>query len=318
MDESTAINSPQSAAGFAPGAVGITPSNPDHHAALVVELIAELGFADRDTVADAVEATRQTADTPEGYLLASGAIDERQLSVALAERSGLDHVDLDRFEVDQGAVAMIGKSVAARNMALPIAFATDGALLVAIDDPYNMGGISAIEATTRSEVRPVIAARAQIWRLIDQLPEGAPPLASESPPLPPQPAPVRAEPDTPPDQHEPPLAMPPDSVPERNGSGEEVEAELGELSAALAPLQENIRHIGNLADAVERRWRRSAERERELEERLNEAQEHIAALEESQSKTATARELANAASEKLVELRGVLEEAGDLRPADRG
>ena len=56
-------------------------------------MIVELGFADRDIVAQAIEATRGTVETPEGYLLESGAIDERQLSLALAERSGLDHVD---------------------------------------------------------------------------------------------------------------------------------------------------------------------------------------------------------------------------------
>ena len=49
---------------------------------------------------------------------------------------------------------MIEDSTAARYTALPIAFAADGALLVAIEDPYNMPGISAIEAITRSEVRP--------------------------------------------------------------------------------------------------------------------------------------------------------------------
>jgi hypothetical protein len=279
-----------SVAGFAPGVMGVTPpSNADRQGAFLTEVIAEFGFADRDTVAQAVEATRETVETPEGYLLESGAIDEWQLSLALAERSGLDHVDLDRFEVDPGAVATIGESTAARYTALPIAYATDGALLVAIEDPYNMPGISAIEAMTRSEVRPVIAAGTQIRRLIAELPEEVPPQPPEVPPSP-----------------EVPLEAPPSPHVSTSG-GEEVEAALGELPAAFATLQEKMRQAGNLLDAVEQGLRQSAERERQLEELLGEAQERIAALEESQSKTAAAGELAYAASEKLVELRGVLE-----------
>ncbi len=312
MSESAATEARPSAAGFAPGAVGITaPSNPDHHGAFLTDVIAELGFADRETVADAVEVARNSARTPESYLLESGAIDERQLSLALAERNGFDHVDLDRFEVDPEAVGMIGKSTAARYTALPIAFATDGALLVAIEDPYNMLGISDIEVMARSEVRPVIAVGSQIRSLIDELPDEGPPPAPEPPLLPPQPEPAAAEPDSAPEQPDPPSAVPPPPFGERNGSeasGEEVDGELGELSAALATLQEKMRHAGNLVDAVERRRRQNAERERELEERLSEAQERIAALEESQSKTDTAVELANAATEKLAELRGLLEE----------
>jgi len=313
MNEGATTEARPSAAGLAPGAAGVTPpSNPDHQGAFLTDVIVELGFADRDTVANAVEVARNSVHTPEGHLLEFGAIDERQLSLALAERNGLDHVDLDRFAVDPEAVAMIGRSTAARHTAVPIAFATDGALLVAIEDPYNMLGISDIEVMTRSEVRPVIAAGSQIRRLIERLPEGAPRPAPESPPPSPQPAPTVAESGSPRGPPDLPVARPPDSLPERSGSGssggEEIDAGLGELSAALATLQERMRDAGNLVDAVQRRRGQSAERERELEERLSEAQERIAALERRQSKTDTAVELANSATEMLAELRGVLED----------
>jgi len=327
MSESVATEARPSVAGFAPGAVGVTaPSNPDHQGAFLTDVIAGLGFADRDSVANAVEVARNSACTPEDHLLESGALGERQLSLALAERNGLDHVDLDRFEVDPEAVAMIGKSTAARYTALPIAFASDGALLVAIEDTYNMLGISDIEVMTRSEVRPVIAAGTQIRRLIDQLPEGAPPPPSEpappppEPPLPPpepppppsEPAPAAVQPDRVPHQPDPEVAAPPDPAAESDGSessgGEEVDAELEELSAALATLREKMRDAGDLLDAVKRGRRQSAKRERKLEKRLSEAQERVAALEESEAKRDTAVELADAATEKLAELRGVLEE----------
>ncbi len=309
MNESAAVGARPSAAGFAPGAPGVTaPSVPDRHGAFLTDVIAELGFAARETVANAIEATRQTSGTPEGHLLESGVIDEQQLALAVAERNGLDHVDLDRFKVDPEAVAMIGKSTATRYAALPIAFATDGALLVAIEDPYNMLGISDIEVMTRSEVRPVIAARTQIQRLIGQLPEGVPPPVPETPPLPPQPVPAVPEPDSPPGRNG---SESSGDVSQSSGDGEG-DAELGELSAALATLQEKMRHAGDLIDAVEQERRQSAGRERELEQRLDEAQERISALVESQSKTDTAVELANTATEKLAELRAVLGEGRSL------
>jgi hypothetical protein len=304
MNGGPATEARLSAAGFSPGAPGVTPpSNPDRHGDFLTDVITELGFADRETVESAVEETRQTAGRPESRLLETGAIDDGQLSVAVAERNGLDHVDLDRFDIDPEAVAMIDKSTAARYTVLPIAFAVDHALLIAIDDPNHTLGISDIEVMTRSEVRSVIAAGTQIRHLIDELPEDAFAPAPESAPLP-----VQSTPDRP-----PPRAAP-DSLPEHDrpeaGEGaeaEETEAGLGDLPAAL---QERLRQAGTLVEAVEREWGRRANRERELEKRLNAAEERIAALKEVQSKTATAAELAGAASERLVELRDLLDDGG--------
>jgi hypothetical protein len=310
MNGGPATEARLSAAGFSPGVPGITPpSNPDRHGDFLTDVITELGFADRETVEKAVEETRQTAGTPESRLLETGAIDHRQLSLAVAERNGIDHVDLDRFDPDPEAVAMIDKSTAARYTALPIAFATDRALLIAIDDPTHTLGISDIEVMTRSEVRPVIAAGTQISHLIDELPEDAFSPAPESAPLPLEPTP-----DRPPAQPAPPAAAAPDSVWEHDipeasegaGAGKS-EAGLGDPAAAL---QETLRQAGTLVEVVERAWRRSANRERELEKQLNEAQERIAALKRVQSKTATAAELAGAASERLVELRELLGDGG--------
>ncbi|MGE5407853.1 MAG: hypothetical protein ACM3NV_04515 [Syntrophothermus sp.] len=303
----------------------------------LTDVIVELGFADHETVEAAVEWTRENGGTPESCLLRNGTIDERQLSLAVAERNGLDHVDLDHFQVDGEALAMIGRSTAARYSAVPIAFAVDGALLVAIEDPGNMLGISDIEVTTRSEVRLVVAARSQIQRLIDKVPAEPPRAAPEPPPLaqtpaaaereppavtpgpaaaqpeppiaapeppPAQPEPPPSEPEPVPAQPEPPIAGPTRTDPESVGppppAGEPIDGDLGEISATL---QEKMRDVGMLVNAVEQGWRRSSERERRLEERL-------AVLEESLAKTATARELASEASEKLGELRGLLGEDG--------
>jgi hypothetical protein len=167
-----ATSSTTSVSGLAPGTPGITPpSNPNRQGSFLTDVIVELGFAGREEVDEAVEAARQLAKTPERYLLETGSIDERQLSIALAERNGLDHVDLDQFQVDMDAASLIDKPIAARYSAVPIAFATDGALLVAIEDPCDMLGVSDIEVMTRNDVRTAIAMGSQIQAVIERLPD---------------------------------------------------------------------------------------------------------------------------------------------------
>ena len=65
---------------------------------------------------EAVEAGRRPGYTPERVLLESGAITPEQLSRALAERYGLDHIDLSEFPVDESAA---GRPSRARRPPLP-------------------------------------------------------------------------------------------------------------------------------------------------------------------------------------------------------
>jgi hypothetical protein len=169
------------AASHAPGVT--PPSKRDRQGVFLTDVLVELGFADRHAVDEAAEEARHLPSTPERFLLDKGIIDERQLSLALAERNGLDHVDLELFEVDPEAVGLIDKSTAARYTALPIAFAPDGALIVALEDPYDMLGISDIEVIAKSEVRPVVATGTQIRGLIERLPvrPPQPPVESSAP-----------------------------------------------------------------------------------------------------------------------------------------
>jgi MshEN domain len=311
----TAISPPPSVAGLAPGTPGITPpSNPNRHGAFLTDVMVELGFAGKEQVDEAVDAARQLAKTPERYLLESGAIDERQLSIALAERNGLDHVDLDHFEVDPEATSLIDKPIAARYSALPIAFAPDGALLVAIQDPCDMLGVSDIEVMTRNDVRTVIAMGAQIQALIERLPDREPPPVTDrqqsatpeaKPDGPPEvepevrrdvepQGPPKVEPDVPnvepgvvqevePEvpaeapSPPPPLSTVPDPA-VRQGPREpgDDDVELGELSTALGALGDRMHEAGDLAKTAERRIN-------ELEEFDARAQKAAAALDDERA-----------------------------------
>ena len=65
------------------------------------DILVELGFVSEAKADEAVQTARNPGQpTPEKVLLATEAISEDQLARALAERYGLEHIDLSEFAVD--------------------------------------------------------------------------------------------------------------------------------------------------------------------------------------------------------------------------
>ena len=133
------------------------------------DMIVELGFADRGIVEATVALAREDGRPIGQALVESGTVDSNQLAQALAERNGLEYVDLNRFEVDYGAANLISSAEARRYRAIPIAFADEGTLLVATADPANLLGLDNIGHSTERKVRPVVASPEELDALISQL-----------------------------------------------------------------------------------------------------------------------------------------------------
>ena len=114
---------------------------------------------------------RGAGDEPAGGRPAGrdGVIDANQLARILAERNSLPYVDLNTFEVDQGAANLIDSTEARRYGAIPIAFLDDGGLLVATSDPSNVLGPDNIAMATGYEVRRAVATPDGINALITRL-----------------------------------------------------------------------------------------------------------------------------------------------------
>jgi type IV pilus assembly protein PilB len=116
-----------------------------------------------------MEAERDSNEQMGALLLKSGILDSAQLARALAERNSLDYVDLNVFEVDQGAVNLVDPVEARRSRAVPIAFLESGGLLVATHDPSNVLGSDDIAMATGREVRRAIATPEGVERVIGRL-----------------------------------------------------------------------------------------------------------------------------------------------------
>ena len=130
-------------------------------------MIVELGFATPDAVEDAVRAAR-SGSTVAQVLVDKGAISEEQLARATAERYGIAYIDLENYEVDSSAAAMIKPSAAKRYQAVPVGF-VGGGLLVAMADPADALGVNDIAVMTKLEVQPAVAPRPALEALLNRL-----------------------------------------------------------------------------------------------------------------------------------------------------
>jgi type IV pilus assembly protein PilB len=135
----------------------------------VTDVLVDLGFVVDDVARRAIEAARTAGRPPERLLVEQGAIDADQLSRAVAERYGLDHIDLSAYQVDMAAANLISVNTARRYRALPVGFVDKGTLLVAMADPTNVLAVDDIQIATALDCRVAVAAEEDIEALIGRL-----------------------------------------------------------------------------------------------------------------------------------------------------
>src|SRR3954470_7555080 len=135
----------------------------------LTDVIVELGFVERDRADAAVHAARESATTAEEVLLGWGAITEDQLARAIAERNGLDHLDLTIFHVDMAAANLLSSAAAKRYEAVPVGYNGERSLIVAMADPTNVLAIDDIALMTGYDVRPAVASSEDIAGLVARL-----------------------------------------------------------------------------------------------------------------------------------------------------
>ncbi len=133
------------------------------------DVIVEMGLATRQQVDTAIEAARVNGETPEAMLVRNGTLSPDGLSQALAERYGLDYVDLATFNIDMAAANLVSSQVAKRYDALPVAFLDDRTLLVAMSDPANVLAIDDIAILTGFEIRAAVATTYDVANAISRL-----------------------------------------------------------------------------------------------------------------------------------------------------
>jgi type IV pilus assembly protein PilB len=152
------------------GTPGLTPPIArSRSVGFVTDVLVELGFVTAERAEQAAVEARTAARPPEVLLLQQGAINGDQLSRGVAERYGLDHVDLSAYHVDMAAANLISVNTARRYRALPVGFVDRETLLVAMADPTNVLAVDDIQIATGLDCRVAVAAEEDIDALIGRL-----------------------------------------------------------------------------------------------------------------------------------------------------
>ena len=149
---------------------GLTsPSRRGGTGRVLADVIVDLGFVDRAAMDAAIARESASGSASDRILVADGTLSDEELSRAVAERFGLDHVDLKLYRVDPDAAKLVAPAAVRRYQAVPVSFVGDRTLLVAMVDPANVLAIDDIAVMTGYEVRPAVSSRKDVEWLLERL-----------------------------------------------------------------------------------------------------------------------------------------------------
>ncbi|MDX6590173.1 MAG: type pilus assembly protein PilB [Solirubrobacterales bacterium] len=152
------------------GTPGLTPPQTRGRSnGFVTDVIVDLGYVDDERARQAIEEARTAGRPPERLLLEQGAITADQFSRAIAERYGLDHIDLTAYQIDMAAANLVTVNTARRYRAIPVGFVDKETVLVAMGDPTNVLAVDDIQIATGLDCRVAVAADEDIEALIGRL-----------------------------------------------------------------------------------------------------------------------------------------------------
>jgi type IV pilus assembly protein PilB len=153
--------------GYPPGL--IPPARRRRSQSLIGDVIADLGFARRDVVDAAVAMSREQGKTTGQILVESGALRSDQLARALAERFGIDFIDLTVFEVDPLALRLVDPDIARRYQSVPVGFLSDGTVVLAMADPTNVLTVDELSMMTGRKMQPAAAAKEDLASVLTRV-----------------------------------------------------------------------------------------------------------------------------------------------------
>ncbi|HEY1833504.1 MAG TPA: GspE/PulE family protein [Solirubrobacteraceae bacterium] len=145
------------------------PKNTGRSTRMIGEVVVDLGFAEENVVEEAVTAARAQGRPTGLVLVERGVLRHDQLARVVAERFGLDFVDLAVYDLDMGAVNMVPVETAKRYQAVPVGFTDDGSVLLAMANPTNVLTIDDIGMMTGRRIRPAAASVEDLNLLLARL-----------------------------------------------------------------------------------------------------------------------------------------------------
>ncbi len=124
--------------------------------------------ADAADIEDAAEEAERSGRSIRDVLINDSIVTEFGLAEALADAHGIGSVDLIGYPIDPLAVAKIPLAMVLRHRVLGVAI-NGRELVVASSDPDDVVALDDVRAATNMVIRPVVAARSELRKLIDRL-----------------------------------------------------------------------------------------------------------------------------------------------------
>jgi type IV pilus assembly protein PilB len=136
---------------------------------LLGDVVVDLGLAEREDVEHAVAAARERGIPTGQVLVERKVLRQDQLAQALAERFGVDYIDLSAHELDMGVATLLSPEAIKRYQAIPVGIAEDGALMLAMADPANVLIADDVAMITGRRVRVLAASAEDLLQIASKL-----------------------------------------------------------------------------------------------------------------------------------------------------
>ncbi len=144
------------------------------------DVLVELGYLSASELDEALKIEERDRSLPLGAILAEmGIVDAEVLNSVMAKKLGIPFVNLRAFDVAPKILERIPAAIAHRYQVLPLA-ESDSGLVIATDNPMNMGKIDELRFIAGHKLIAVMASAADLREAIERNygPAAAPPRAA--------------------------------------------------------------------------------------------------------------------------------------------
>lgn len=145
------------------------------------EILVKAGVVTEEDVRRALDVQKMGGGRLGGVLVRLKCVTDAQIRQALAEQLGIEVIELDDVEVDEGALKALPRELIKKYEAVPVRL-EEGTLYVAMKDPYNFTAVDDIRfftglkvvvlACTESDYSTFIEEQLQAQSLIEEILEG--------------------------------------------------------------------------------------------------------------------------------------------------
>lgn len=133
------------------------------------EILLEKGFVTREQLNTVLKKQKNSPKRLGELLVEGGFLSQDQLHLVLAERLGVESITLADTDVDTLAATTVPEKLARRYEAIPIRFADENTLVVAMVDPTNVFAIDDLRMMTGYDIKPVVASSEDVSSQISKI-----------------------------------------------------------------------------------------------------------------------------------------------------